>query len=107
MGFITINNTNTSTWTTHRVTMEELLKNGLDTPLMTVEEWRAMFDPCRQEVTVHCKSEMKHYAHARLGQCPNCGANDWMPFFRIGGNRGYDATLDHYTCVYCGTRKEV
>lgn len=104
MGRHAINNT--SNWTTRTSTIDEYLRDAINTPLMTAEEWRAMFDPNRQEVTVHCRSEMKHYAHARLGQCPNCGANDWMPFFRIGGHYGYDHTLDHYNCAYCGTRKE-
>lgn len=133
MGFITISNTGTSTWTTHRVTMEEM-KNALGTPLMTPDEWRAMFDPKRQEVTVHHKSDMKHYAHARLGQCPNCGANDWMPTFMLQSRpivqlpyvvnsvaRMREAMaikkeledrdqelyeVVYYSCAYCGTRKD-
>lgn len=80
---------NTSTWTTHKVTMDEWMKNALNTPLMTTEEWRAMFDPNHQELTVHCRSEMKHYDHARFDPCLNCGANSWLS--------GH--------CEYCGTEE--
>lgn len=90
--------------TTHRVTMEEWMKNALNTPLMTVEEWRAMFDPIHQEVVIQTKSEMVNLDHARFNPCPNCGANDWRAHFRVINH--IESKLDHYTCAYCGTRRE-
>ena len=80
------------------------MKNALNTPIMTAEEWRAMFDPIRQELVVRTKSEMVNLDHARFDPCPNCGANDWRAHFRVINQ--IESKLDHYSCAYCGTRKE-
>lgn len=93
--------------TTHRITMEEYLnawRNGLTATSMTINEMREMYDPIHQEVVIQTKSEMVNLDHARFDPCPNCGANDWRAHFRTINQ--IESKLDHYSCAYCGTRKE-
>lgn len=55
-------------------------------------------------IKLYSRHEVKHLNHARLGQCPNCGANDWSPSFMLNTDELYE--LINYSCAYCGTRKE-
>lgn len=61
-------------------------------------------DPRKCEIKLYSYREAKYLNHARLGQCPNCGANDWSPSFMLNTDELYE--LIDYSCAYCGTRKE-
>ena len=76
-------------------------------------------DPKKCETKLYSYHEAKYLNHARLGQCPNCGANDWLPTFMLRSrpivhlpyalpDRCYDELYEiiDYSCAYCGTRKE-
>lgn len=70
-------------------------------------EFYAYEDPKKCEIRLYSRHEVKHLNHARLGQCPNCGANDWSPSFMLRSRPGdglYE--LIDYSCAYCDTRKE-
>lgn len=61
-------------------------------------------DPRTGEIKLYTRHDFKYLNHARLGQCPNCGANDWIPTFMLNTDELYE--LIDYSCAYCGTRKE-
>lgn len=56
------------------------------------------------EIKLFTRHDFKYLNHRRLGQCPNCGANDWSPTFMLNTDELYE--LIDYSCAYCGTRKE-
>lgn len=68
------------------------------------EKFYVYEDPKKCEIRLYTHYEVKHLNHARLGQCPNCGANDWTPTFMLNTDELYE--LINYSCAYCGTRKE-
>lgn len=69
-----------------------------------LERIYAYEDPKKCEIKLYSHHEAKYLNHARLGQCPNCGANDWSPTFMLNTDELYE--LINYSCAYCGTRKE-
>lgn len=98
------------------------------------EKIRVYEDPINGDIRLYTRHESKHLNHARLGQCPNCGANDWMPTFMLQSRpivqlpyvvnsvaRMREAMaikkeledrdqelyeVVYYSCAYCGTRKD-
>ena len=64
-------------------------ENGINATSMTMNEMREMYNPIHQEVVIRTKSEMVNLDHAH---------------FRTINH--IESKLDHYTCAYCGTRKE-
>jgi rubrerythrin len=99
------------------------------------EKFYVYEDPKKCEIRLYTRHEAKHLNHARLGQCPNCGANDWSPTFMLRyypivklpyvvnsvyrrkkamaikkelEDQGYGELYEviNYSCAYCGTRKE-
>ena len=87
-----------SKYSTHALSINDIRE------MCGLEKIYAYEDPKKCEIRLYTRHEVKHLNHARLGQCPNCGANDWSPSFMLNTDELYE--LIDYSCAYCGTRKE-
>ena len=90
-------------YSTHAMSMNDIRE------MCGREKIYAYEDPRKCEIKLYSHHEAKHLNHARLGQCPNCGANDWIPTFMLNVDKIIIPELYElidYSCAYCGTRKE-